>query len=358
MSKQVLYIFRGRLLKRILSQPKSNRSDDFLFGFNHLSHKFKKDYLIAPREKKKTLLEKMLYLFEKSFNLITKLGLPLEIYPLFKNKIKKADVIFCKNETIGFGILFYKMIGLVKTKTIVVVMSLPERLKYFKKNKLVIKFITKMLSYADYIYTLSYHAQKPLMLHFGVSKDKLEYLLCGTDTGFWKPNKKQNFILSVGNDFNRDFNTLTKAVPLNQKLIIVTRKKINKYNKKNIKVISDISDAKLRSLYQSAKITIIPSIKLEYESSGLSSALQAMACGSPVLISSSPALQELFKNNVDCLFFKAEDPKDLKNKILKLLNDKKLQSKLTDSGLKLVNQKYNTKNMANQIEKQINKFLN
>ncbi len=356
MNKKILYIFRGNTQKRILDQRKEKGPYDFLYGFNHLKNFFDCSYIIAPRGKRLRLIEKLLFIIEKPFSVFTKLGLPLEIYPIFKKKLKRADIIFCVNETIGFGILFYKMLRLIKGKVMVLVMSLPERLKYFRHNRLLIWFISKLLSYADILLTLSDYAQKPLVEIFKVPLGKQETFYFGVDVNYWKLNsniKRKRFVLSVGNDMNRDYATLVQAIPEDLDLIIVTSKKVDTRGKSNIKILSDIPDSQLRQLYQSSIITVIPSTKLEYESSGLSCILQAMACGSPVLISNIPTIKELFKENVHCLFYNAEDVNSLKNKLLKLIKSKQYRMILSSNSLKLVRERYTIESMKNQIKAKI-----
>jgi glycosyltransferase involved in cell wall biosynthesis len=246
MNKKILYVFRGNTQKRILDKPEEKGPYDFLYGFNHLKEDCDCNYIIAPRGKRSSLIEKLLYIPEKPFNILTKLGLPLDIYPLFKKELKQANIIFCINETIGLGILFYKMFGLIRGNVVVLIMSLPERLKYFKNNKLLIHFISKLLSYADTVLTLSDYAQKPLIETFNVSPKKLKTFYFGVDANYWKSNpniERKNFILSVGNDMNRDYNTLVNAIPDDLELTIVTSKKVNTkgycntFNKSRVRII-------------------------------------------------------------------------------------------------------------------------
>lgn len=348
MNKKILYVFRGNTQKRILDKPEEKGPYDFLYGFNHLKKDFDCNYIIAPRGKRSSLIEKLLYLPEKPFNILTKLGLPLDIYPLFKKELKQADNVFCINDGISLGILFYKMLGLIDGKIIVLMMSLPERLKYFRKHKLLISFISRLLTYADTVMTLSDYAQKPLIETFNVSPKKLKTFYFGVDANYWKHNpnsERKNFVLSVGNDMNRDYNTLVNAIPDDLDLVIVTSKKVNTKGKPNIKIISGISDSELRDLYQSCMVTVIPSIKVEYESSGLSSTLQAMACGSPVLISDAPTLREYFAEDEHIHYYEPGNSLSLKNKLLQIMNTYEESLNIAEQANTLVSNKFTTKNM-------------
>lgn len=349
MSRKILYVFRSNTQKRILEKTEGKGPCDFLYGLNHLKEHFDCDYIIAPRGKRTSLTEKLLFIPEKPFNMLTKLGLPLDIYPLFRKKLKQADVIFCINDGISLGILFYKMLNLIDGKVVVLMHSLPERLKYFRKRKLIVTFISKLLSHADYVLTLSDYAQKPLINTFKVLPDKLRTFYFGVDVDYWRPNpngERKNFVLSVGNDMNRDFDTLVNAMPENVDLIIVTSKKVNTKGKTNIKIISGVPDSKLRNLYQTCMVTVIPSIKVEYESPGLSCALQAMACKSPVLISDSPCIREYFTENEHIHYYEPENCLSLKDKLLQVMNNYEKSLIIAEQSYMLVNEKFTTKNMA------------
>ena len=349
MNNKVLYVFRGNTQKRILEKREEKGPYDFLYGLNHLEEHFDCDYIIAPRGKRTSLTEKLLYIPEKPLNMLIKLGLPLDIYPLFRKKLQQADVIFCINDGISLGILFYKMLNLIDGKVVVLFHSLPERLKYFGKRGLLIAFISKLLSRADSVLTLSSYAQKPLIDTFKVPPGKLKTFYFGVDIDYWRPGasgEKENFVLSVGNDMNRDYDTLVDAIPENMDLIIVTSRKVDTKGKPNIKVVSGIPDSELRNLYQTCMVTVIPSIKVEYESPGLSCALQAMACKAPVLISDSPCHREYFVENEHIYYYEPENCPSLKHKLRQITDNYQESLGIAEQAYRLLNENFTTKNMA------------
>jgi len=345
-----LFVFRGNTQKRILGKINPKGPFDFLYGYDQFPES--KSYIIAPRANRQSFLERLLYLYEKPFTLLARLGMPLEIYPLYKLSIKKSSVIICINDAISLGLLFYKMIGIIDATIIVLVQSLPERLKYFHRNKPLIWFISKLLTSSDKLLTLSHHAQRPLRTTFCVPNTKLSTFYFGVDTDYWivDPDvKREQFIFSIGNDMNRDFETLIAALPDDLMLKLVTKHKVKTQGKK-VEIYSDLSDAELRTLYQTCLFAVIPSKKLEYELSGLSCILQCMACGTPVITSYAPALNELFVEEVDISYYEPEDPVNLMKKIDLMKSDGKLQKKISKSAKEKVANKYNTKTMARQWE--------
>ena len=347
----VLFLFRGKTQKRILEKSDEKGPFDFLYGYSHFS--MPKSYVITPRGDFNTFSEKVFYLIQKPFSMIVKLGFPLEIFFLFRKSIKNSSHIFCINDAIGLSMAFYKMLGFIDAKVIVIMQSLPERFKYFRWNKPLIWLLSRMLNSTDSVLTLTEYAQKPLREAFTVDSSLLSSFFFGVDTDYWFSDpciQRENFILSVGNDMNRDYKSLVSALPEDLPLKIVTNMKIDTQNK-NVEILNGIPDSELRNLYQICLFTVIPSEKIEYESSGLSCILQAMACRSPVIASYAPTHNELFSDGENIVFYKPEDTDDLYEKIIKLQNNNEIRQKLSYAGQKITKGIYNTRNMACQLEK-------
>ncbi|MFN8414509.1 MAG: glycosyltransferase family 1 protein [Anaerolineales bacterium] len=88
-----------------------------------------------------------------------------------------------------------------------------------------------------------------------------------------------------------------------------------------------VSDEELPALYSGATAFIVPSF---YEGFGLT-VLEAMACGTPVIISDIPVFRELFEETA--LFINPFEPKEIANAMLKIIEDKSLAMKLRERGL-------------------------
>lgn len=352
MKKRVLFIYRHNELNNILLPNGGIRGPtDFLFGMNLLSKKkYEISYINAPRGTRKSIIEKLCFLIEKPFNKRTKLGLPIDIYFLFRKQVNKADVLFCNNDPISLGILFWKKLGFIKAEIIVLMQSLPERIKYFRHNHFVRKLISSLLHQAKITLTLSNFVQKDFIADFNLDPKKVKTFYFGVDTNFWRKissTGEEDFILSVGNDMNRDYETLIKALPKSIKLKIITRKKVAT-DGKNIEFLSGISDESLRKLYNQCLFAVIPSIKLKNESSGLSSCLQLMACKKAVIVSKAPPLEEIFIDKKHCIFYRPEDVNDLRKKTISLYKNKTLRKKIAKNALFNV-QKFKHEIMAKRL---------
>lgn len=350
--KTILFPFRFENLKAVINEPEKNPKE-FMYGSYELTQKYDNiDFFLEPRGQRNTLLKKILFYFEYPFSRIVKLGMPHEVYLCNRKKFNKVEKVLCINDAISFAVLFWKMIGCIKADVYTLFQSLPERrIKYFQDSKHIIRFISKLLSYARVIMVLSSAAKHELAKQFNVPLEKIEVFYFGVDLSFWqyKPfsMKDRDYILTVGNDMNRDYDIIVQALAKNYKVIAVTRKDVGD----SITVKTGISNHELMQLYHGARIVLTPSVKLLTESSGLSTTVQAMACGTPVLVSDSPPMRELFQESKHIFYYEPQNPNSLAEIAKKIWNNEILLSKLSVNARRLVESKLNSENMALQLER-------
>ena len=96
----------------------------------------------------------------------------------------------------------------------------------------------------------------------------------------------------------------------------------------NIKFLGYVSDADLPSLYSGAQAVIVPSL---YEGFGLTT-LEAMACGTPVIASNTTSFTEVTGDAA--LLVDPNKITEIKNAILKLIEDRNFANALRESGLR------------------------
>jgi glycosyltransferase involved in cell wall biosynthesis len=156
----------------------------------------------------------------------------------------------------------------------------------------------------------------------------------GVDTGFWSPAEvaPEGFVMAIGNDGNRDWQTLVAAaaeIPADVR--IFTHRQPPSGLPANV-VWHDadwytqvLSDAEVRDLYRRASAVIVP-IRDVPQPSGQSVALQAMACGRPVVLSRTRGLwaPETLHEDEDVLLVPPGDPGALAAAARRLLEDERL----------------------------------
>lgn len=380
---KITFPFRFTNLKKILENPLENPKD-FLYGADQvLTSHSEVDYYLEPRGQRNTLLKKALYYFERPFSRRTNLGMSHEVVLCHRNKFKLTEKVVCINDAISFAFLFWRMFGLVRADVYTLFQSLPERhLKYFSHRPIFKFLIRQLLKQSRHVMVLSSAAKYELHRVFHVPLDKITVFFFGADISFWRYEKyhvdKRNYILSVGNDMNRDYKTLVDACRDRYDLVIVSNslqgelsaqnsngfksclkkqvKKIVGYTRNTkidcneVEILSNVTNEELRDLYHRAKLVVTPSCKVLTESSGLSTTVQAMSCGTPVLISDSLPLREMFTEHEHISYFEPENGEDLQRKLELLWDDAEVLETMSENARNIIEERYNTVAMGKQLE--------
>jgi len=181
-----------------------------------------------------------------------------------------------------------------------------------------------------------------------INKKDITIVYNGTDTDFYKPNIKIKTeypsILFLGRLMRyKRVSILPKLmseiiikVP-NAKMYIAgngeefqtIKDEITKYNLKDkVLLLGNISEKEKLRLMQQSWLFVTPS---SMEGWGLT-VLEANACGTPSLAFNVPGLKEAIKNNYSGYLIDTE--KELNEKIIKLINNKKLRDKLSKNSIK------------------------
>jgi len=236
-------------------------------------------------------------------------------------------------------------------------------------------FITKKLMEisiysSDLLIVNSNFAKKEITKTLNLYRKNIYVVYLGISRIFFLKNKKkiknfnykQKYILSViscvryHNIINllEAFNLLNKNH--NLKLVLVLQvldksyfseiKKFIKDNslKKKVIIFSNINIDKLPKLYENAKLYVFTSY---CEVFGLTS-LEAMSQRTPVVISNKSALPEI--NGKAALYFNPDNIEEINEKFQKVLYNRKLQLKLIQNGLNVVNKFNNNKNIKKTIK--------
>jgi glycosyltransferase involved in cell wall biosynthesis len=106
-----------------------------------------------------------------------------------------------------------------------------------------------------------------------------------------------------------------------------------------------VEDDEVRDFYCACDAFLFPN---ENQTWGLA-VLEAMACGTPVLVSQGAAVHEVLTDNVDAVLFPARSPEALAEKIELLMSQPRLRSEIASRGMHLVRTKYNWEQFAHQV---------
>lgn len=111
-----------------------------------------------------------------------------------------------------------------------------------------------------------------------------------------------------------------------------------------ITFIDPIPSEKLIKYYQESTICVFPSL---FEGFGIV-ALEAMACGRPVIATETGGFPEIISNGVNSLLVPPGDSNVLATKISELLNNKQLREYLGTNARKTIDERFNIKKVADK----------
>ncbi len=327
----------GRVLKGILDNLDFSKNDYYLIGKEKDIKKYPnaKGYLIND---------------ESAFSIkgIKKIN----------KEVNDCDIFFSPNFIIPFNVKI-KAITMLHD---IIFLDMPKiNSSYFEY--LFKKFLLKRCMKKSYhVYTVSKFSQDRISHYFKKYQNKLSYCYNGTDEYFKTFENipalnKENYILYVGNiKEHKGLKTLLDAYEIIKEkcdlnLYLVGDKEtiknkdesLDKYLDMNgIKFTGRLNDDELLEIERKAKFLIQPSL---YEGFGLPP-LEALYLKTKPIISDIEVFQEIF-GDLDVVFFKVKDSKDLADKILN-------SDPTVNPNYKYMNEKFNFKNICNELEKEFN----
>lgn len=248
--------------------------------------------------------------------------------------------------------------------------------RYFSKpKKLYFEFMMKVIRRkALRVIAVSNHTRNDLVRLFGFREERIRVIHEGV-SGEFQPVRDGNRLRAAGKKYSfpegkgfflylgllkphknvgllvRTVKNLRKAGKLAEKLVIVGKKDV-KYpeSAKNIEEICSDEDViyipsvepqELAVLYSMATCFVQPSL---YEGFGLP-VLEAMACGTPVIVSDRASLPEIAGDAALC--FEAESEESLAKALLEVSGDPRVREALVTKGFQRV-RKFSWKRMAEE----------
>ncbi|MDA9732292.1 glycosyltransferase [Acidimicrobiaceae bacterium] len=372
-SIRIMYLFVSGRKNRL--NVLEDCAKEFFYSYNFFKDKYIETDVMEFNEVKdySKLFKKILKLSDRIFRKMVK-------FPIFMseivnktnfNKIINSDVLVITNDRIGCSIIPIMLMCKLKKKrfytTNVFVLGLFSNLgsgkiqKFFQRCFLNLYFSIYdnfiFIGKAEYEYAKNYTQKYSY---------KFRYIPFCIDTEFWNKElvDKENDILFVGNDGNRDFKKVIEISKiLNEyKFIFVTNQiKKSKNIPPNVEIIEGhwnynyLSDKNLKEIYEKSRLSIIP-LKDSLQPSGQSVTLQSMSLGIPVLISKTVGFWDFSKfRDEENIFMITHDssPKQWAQKITTLLQDKSKLSKISENGENLIKSTFNLEKFNHELEELI-----
>jgi len=206
----------------------------------------------------------------------------------------------------------------------------------------------------DCVFTSSSVSARALERDFGVSPRRLRMVANGVDTELFRPDegvpRDPSLLLCVGraSDPNKGVRSLIEAlaeVPSPVRLVLVDDAHRDNPARgwaeragvaARVEIAGRVDTPTLVSLYRRAALAVVPS---RYEGFGLP-AVEAMACGTPVVANAAGALPEVVSTGGGGVLVDASRPDELARAIRALLADSRARTELGVQGRKGVETAY------------------
>jgi len=242
------------------------------------------------------------------------------------------------------------------------------------------KPLIKTLQSTDYLWTLTQFETDYFIKNFHINSDKIILAGNGVDQSFLKKSKVPRLVkegargrlnilfigsLSAHKGLDILINSFSLLLKANSYLLISLtisgqktlyypqiQKQINQLPKNiqsKIKFIFGFPQNKLAQIIDDCDILVLPS---KQESFGLV-LIEAWARQKPVIVSNIPSLSEIVTNSQGGLIFNLDDPVDLTQKIVKLIQNPKRYHQLCQNGFNYVKNNYTWSIVGRKIQKKI-----
>ncbi len=339
--KKVLYLYSGTRKNKILKIQSGKSPDTGLYGLNHLSQ-------FDIQANFKELSHSLLSFKARHF---------LSFFLTFG-----YDIIF--GSSLLYLLIWQKILDTSK-KFVLLNISLNRTLAKNKKNKFRFKFIKWLLGGLDKIVCLSNYQLQELS-NYGISRNKLIFIPLGVDKDYFEPNfnQRQGYILSVGKDMGRDYNTviqIAQKMPTQKFKIICKPQNIKHIEKipKNVEIIYNMEVQALKKEYTQAKLLLLITHADGYidgaDCSGQTVLLDAFASGLPVIATRKRYLADYGQENKELLLSRVYDSQDIINKI-KQLDNPELSTKLSKNAYHKIVEEFNSYNFAQKLSNEFKKL--
>jgi len=267
-------------------------------------------------------------------------------------------------QCLGYGLLGLKAMGLPVVTTVHHPLTVDRRASFHRDESLLqaigtMKFYPiGMQSFVarrlDAVFTSSEIGRKQIAQDFRVRPERLHNLRNGLDTELFSPDpgvaRRPDEILCVGrsSDPNKGIRTLIGALaklPDGVRLVLVdddhSDNKVLRWARElgveaRVTLTGRVDAAELIELYRRAALVVVPS---RYEGFGLP-AVEAMACGTPVVATRAGALTEVLEYTGGGLLTPRDDPAALAAGIEQLLASADLRTRLARLGRERVVEAY------------------
>ena len=358
---KIIYLFSGGRLEKLPNLHKGTVPSEFYYGYWELLRLGQRvEFIDVVEETQPDFTARLLNKFYYDWKVLPCRTTGDLLVPLSKmtSTLSQADAIVATTTGLGFSLELLRRIGRLRTP----VLTMHCGVLNYDYNA-VVNWITKQLLHKGRSQVFGCGELEGMKERYAVPETHISLNEFGVDTAFWgkaTSNQKKNnkFVLAVGNCGRRDYSLLIRSARITGiPMKILCDRKIDDEVPPNVEMIRgrinsdrEVPDIELRELYRNATCVVVP-LKETLQPSGQSVTLQAMACGTPVILSKTGGLWSRDRL-VDGENVKLVPPNDLEcltNSIEELWNNEDERRMLGDKGFSTVQTHWRIEQFADKM---------
>ena len=189
-------------------------------------------------------------------------------------------------------------------------------------------------------------------------KVNLDYVPYCIGRTFEKYKVHEGDYIFCGGFNNRDFNLVVKiAKEIDERFLIIAsgKEKISDRSS-NVEILRDVDQETFHTFLARSKLVIIP-LRYDTGASGQMVTLASMRLGKPIVFTDYDVIAEYFIDGVNGLAYEAGNKEDLREKVLKLINDPDLRRVLGRNAKEYCEKKFTRGALNRRIVKIIERTL-
>jgi glycosyltransferase involved in cell wall biosynthesis len=193
----------------------------------------------------------------------------------------------------------------------------------------------------DGILALTEHQKKHTEDNY-LLKRSPEVVGFAVDDEFYRPieSRKEDFILSVGDDIGRDYSTLIEAVSGTSYDVRIRSSSLSPDKlPPNVAILGRTDFLALRALYAQARIVVLPLHSLS-SPTGVTTLLEALAMGKPVIASDVGTTRDIIRDGENGILVPPNNPAALRAAIERASSDHILLARLGLAARATINQEF------------------
>ena len=240
---------------------------------------------------------------------------------------RDADVVLACYEPGAASLLALRRVAGFRAPVAIVEIGLTEE---WKLRERLLDFVVPRV---DAIYTLASHQVGYIQRRWRTGAD-VRFIHQHIDTVFYQeaPPPPGGPVLSVGDDHGRDYPTLLAAFAgLDATLLLKSNQVAPDAAPPGVEVIAGrLSAPSYRDLFRRAQMVVVP-LRPMLTASGVSTVLEAMAMGKPLIVSDSPGLRDYVAHDETALVVPCGDAAALRAAMERLLGEPHTRARLGDA---------------------------